>query len=384
MLLRFVLPLMATEFFSQLGFWIIRITTAYRIVDLGLGSVWLGIVTVIFAVPALVMAVKFGRYVDRGNDLEAAWLGAALQLLAAFGLVLSDSLPMLLLGTAVLGTGNFLLALSFQMLCARYGKPGGLHRLLGTYMLVGAVSQAIGPIVIAWVGGSAAIPPIHFLFSIAAGIIVLGGVCVLTIRPGREPKTITPAANRVPISKIVRLPGLATIFMISIMTSTSQDLLGVYLPLFGAERGLGVDAVGTLLAVRAAASMTSRILFDRVYRIVGIRPVLVGSTLANAVAFLLLFLPLPIPVLYVLLAIAGLAAGFGMTGSIASALSLPLETRGTANSLRMMGNRAGQTVVPFTAGLVAAATGVAGVFLLMGIALSGVWGVVQFRAKDLR
>jgi len=39
--------------------------------------------------------------------------------------------------------------------------------------------------------------------------------------------------------------------------------------------------------------------------------------------------------------------------------------RGTANSLRIMGNRTGQFVMPFGAGLVATVAGLGGLFLIL-------------------
>jgi hypothetical protein len=47
----------------------------------------------------------------------------------------------------------------------------------------------------------------------------------------------------------------------------------------------------------------------------------------------------------------------------------PPGLRGTAMSLRLAGNRLGQTVVPMSIGFVAAATGVAGVVALTGAVL---------------
>ena len=66
-------------------------------------------------------------------------------------------------------------------------------------------------------------------------------------------------------------------------------------------------------------------------------------------------------------AVAGFALGIAITATIAALLNLATpETRGTANSLRIMGNRAGQLVIPFSVGLVAAATGAAGIFVIIG------------------
>ena len=44
--------------------------------------------------------------------------------------------------------------------------------------------------------------------------------------------------------------------------------------------------------------------------------------------------------------------------------------RGTSNSLRIMSNRAGQFVLPFGAGLVAAAAGLPGLFAIIAAAVT--------------
>ena len=62
---------------------------------------------------------------------------------------------------------------------------------------------------------------------------------------------------------------------------------------------------------------------------------------------------------------------------IASTLTLsgvmflaPPEVCGTALTLRMTGNRVGQIVFPALAGVLAAATGVAGILLALGVGLA--------------
>jgi hypothetical protein len=49
----------------------------------------------------------------------------------------------------------------------------------------------------------------------------------------------------------------------------------------------------------------------------------------------------------------------------------------------MMGNRMGQFVIPFLAGLIAAASGVAGIFIIIGASLgvSGAVAQIQRRAQ---
>ena len=72
------------------------------------------------------------------------------------------------------------------------------------------------------------------------------------------------------------------------------------------------------------------------------------------------------------LAIAVMGFSFGLATTLSITIVVDMTTpaaRGTANSLRIMGNRIGQFVLPFGAGLVAAAAGLAGLFLIIAAAI---------------
>jgi MFS family permease len=166
---------------------------------------------------------------------------------------------------------------------------------------------------------------------------------------------------------------------LSIVTVAAQDLVVVYLPILGAERGMSVDVVGALLATRAVASMASRFLFARLNEALGRWQLMVLSTFAGAFAYVIIALPLPLWLMHVAIASAGFALGVSVTGSIATLLALATaEARGTANSLRMLGNRVGQFIIPMMAGLVAAASGTVSIFLALGISLAACAGVTQY------
>ena len=134
---------------------------------------------------------------------------------------------------------------------------------------------------------------------------------------------------------------------------------------------MAVEVVGWLLAARAMSSVLSRFLFARLHALMGHWRLMMTSVLASAISYAAVALPLPIPVMLAVVAVAGFALGIAITATIAALLNLATpETRGTANSLRIMGNRAGQLVIPFSVGLVAAATGAAGIFVIIGLSLT--------------
>jgi MFS family permease len=184
----------------------------------------------------------------------------------------------------------------------------------------------------------------------------------------------------VPVREIARLPGIRAIFFVSVVTVAAQDLIVVYLPLLGQERGLAVDDVGALLAARAVASMLSRFVFPWLNDLLGRTRLMAVSTFASAATYIALALPLPLVGMHAAMAGAGFALGVAVTVSIASLLALAApELRGTANSLRMMGNRLGQFTIPFVASLIAAASSVGSIFIVLGVSLTVAGMVVQFR-----
>src|SRR6266550_605692 len=365
---RFVTVLLATAFFEQVTTSLIRVTTTYRAVELDLSVVWLGIITAAFAMLPIGLAVPVGRFIDRGNDARTAWIGGILQVIACVGLALWQSLTALVI--------------SQQVLCTRVGGIGSMERMLGNYMLANAVGQGVGPYIVGWTGGDASIPPTQLLFWIGLGASALSCLSALMLRSPGTPTPPVEGSKPMPVRDILRLPGITILFVMSIVTVSAQDLVVVYLPLLGAERAMAVDAVGLLLTVRAVASMLARLAFARLHDWLGTRALMILSTYAGAVSYVALAMPLPFALMNVAIAVAGFALGVAVTVSIAALLSLAsAEARGTANSLRMMGNRVGQFTIPVIAGLVAAAAGAASIFFILGLTLVAAAAAAQRRGR---
>jgi MFS family permease len=142
--------------------------------------------------------------------------------------------------------------------------------------------------------------------------------------------------------------------------------------------------IGSLLAVRAFAAVVSRMFFAKLSMMLGSSKLMIASTVAGALAFAALAAPISLPLMYVSIAVVGAALGVAVTTAISGLLGLVgSEVRGTANSLRTGGTRLGQVVIPFLAGVLATAMGVASVFLVLGASLAMAATAVQFtRAKS--
>ena len=214
-------------------------TTSYRAIELNLPVVWLGVISATFAILPIFLAVWVGRFLDRGKDAQACWIGAGLLVVACAGFRFSaGSVTTLLLFTVLLGTSHLFLMASQQMLCIRCAGPRGRDAAFGNYLVASAVGQGLGPYLIAWSGGAATLPPTGRLFAI--GLIDFFGVARGRARhpAGAQAHDASEEQGLVPVRTLLRQRGLMAVLIASVITITSQDLLTIYLPLLGADNNI--------------------------------------------------------------------------------------------------------------------------------------------------
>src|SRR6188508_1664154 len=106
---RLLLPLLVCTMLVQLVTAMVRVTTSYRAVELDLSIVWLGLIAATFAICPILIAVRVGRQIDRGYDVQTTWLGSAIFAVACAGFAFANSPLALLAASAVMGTGHIML-----------------------------------------------------------------------------------------------------------------------------------------------------------------------------------------------------------------------------------------------------------------------------------
>jgi MFS family permease len=191
----------------------------------------------------------------------------------------------------------------------------------------------------------------------------------LTVRPAAQ-QVKTADGLTVPLAELLRRPGMAAVLAASVVTVTASDLLVIYLPLLGAERDIEASHIGLLLTVRSIAALVARLFYARLIQAVGRLPLTHVSTLVGAAAFALMAVP-SLPVMYAASVAIGVGIGIASTLTISGMVAVaPPEARATAMTLRITGNRLGLVLMPLVAGLIAAATGVAGILLLLAGSLT--------------
>ena len=287
---------------TQIVYAMVRVTISYRTIELGLEPIWVGIITGASAVLPVLFAVMIGRFVDRGHDALTARLGSLVILGACLGYRLSSAqLPELLFFTAFLGVGHTLLMVSQQMLCVRSaGNAESRETAFGHYMVATALGQGLGPLIVGWLGGAQRIPPTRFIFGVAA-VLAVAAILISLWFEAQERKAHAGQAEtrRVPLPELLGTRGVPTLMIASVITVTAQDLIVIYLPILGAQRGIEVAHVGTLLMIRSATAVISRVFYPAMMRAVGRVPLTVGTMLAAALGLIVVASPAPMAVLYV-------------------------------------------------------------------------------------
>jgi predicted MFS family arabinose efflux permease len=381
---RLLVPLLLHAGIIQAVYAIVRVTTSYRAIELDLPVVWLGGISATFAILPIFVAVWVGRFMDRGKDAQVCWIGAALLVVACAGFRFSaGSVTTLLLFTVLLGTSHLFLMVSQQMLCIRCAGPRGRDSVFGNYLVANAVGQGLGPYLIAWSGGAATLPPTGRLFAIGLLISLASLANAVAIRPA--PEHMIPAKSRevVAVRTLLRQRGLLAVLIASVVTITSQDLLTIYLPLLGADNNIGVRDIGGLLTVRSVASLVARMTYVRVVRVIARRPLTLVSMLGAGIGFAGLALPMPLAAMYAAIVVLGFSLGIATTLSLTNVVELAsAAAMGTLMSLRITGNRIGQVALPFAASLVAAATGVAGIFVIIALTLAASGASVHLSRQE--
>jgi MFS family permease len=376
-------PLLANAFVVHTVIGIIRVTTSYRTIELDLPILWLGVISAGFALLPVFSAVALGRFIDRGNDSQAAWIGAALILLSAAGFwAWSPSALHLLAFTVALGFGHMFCMASHQMLAVRSANMRGREAVFGHYMVAVSTGQGLGPFIVGWFGGSSTVPSTGYLFGIGLIAAALGLAVALTLRPAPGPLTHDSGSPVVALGTLVRMPGMFAVLTASVVTVTSLDLLLIYLPLIGAERHVDASDIGMLLAIRAVAALVARAFYARLMVGLGRQRLTLTSIAVAAAAFVVLAVP-SLPLMYLAIIVIGLGLGIASTTTLSGIVDLaPAHARGTALTVRITGNRVGQVLVPFLASLIAVATGTAGILLVIGFALAASGAAVRLSRRE--
>lgn len=375
---------------SQGALALVRPMTSYRLLDLGYAPALIGWVSALFALAPLVLALPAGRF---AHGATRAWglavIGSAVVTVACLGLALAQTAVFVAFASALLGAGNLGQQVGYQSLVAAESAEADYDRAFSWYSVGTSIGHLIGPLLGVWTyehfgrgthGTTAAmvVGVVAAAIGVAATVFLSPGTrrgIVAALRQARQwraaPAASGPCAPPISARESLQHPGAKTSVYVSLVIMSCIDLLSVYLPLLGNERGLSPRLIGVLLAIRALCSLLSRVALGTLSARASRRNILIVAAVVSALLVAALAVVGHAGLLIAIMAVLGLAIGIGGPLSLAWTVSIvPPRARSTAIGVRLMGNRLGQVVTPGASAVFVAVGGASSVFVMLGLLLA--------------
>lgn len=373
---RWVLLTLFNSALLQASIYVIRPMITYRGLELNADAGTIGILGAVYALFPVLLALFFGRAVDKYGERTFLLLGGTGILISALCLQNVSTLIGLGVFTATAGVSHLAVMVGGQTMMAKRSPADLYDTYFGYYTFSASLGQMIGPLLGGVIAGSAgALPKSTSNAFLTAAILAGFGLLPLLISSKSSNllnQTKQSGTPKIKITPLLRNKGISSAIFTSLIISSASDILVVFLPLFGQEQNFTPTAVGLLLSLRAAMAMLSRFFLGNLSNRFTARNVMIISGAVSTVSCGLLIFGSTFLLAAFIIAVAGFALGIGQPLTMAwVSRSSKLEERAMAISLRLTGNRLGQFVLPLIAGATAGSLGVGSVFLV----LSGMLGV---------
>lgn len=361
----------------------LRVAATYQAIRIGLDGFWIGVIGGGFAVLPAIVGLHLGGVIERLGEAPSFILGGGLTLAAALMFLLLGDAPFgLVLASVTLGLGQFICAVTEQSAIGRLYEGFDRDAAFGYLTVAISLAHAIGPMIVWLYGRGMLIPDTHELF--VAGVVLSVPLLVIgaVTRPPGHHYEATGHSFLGTLQALVGTPGFLISSLAALAIFAAMDLLAIYLPLYGSERGIEAGVIAILLSIRAVASVISRLMFRRLLNWFGRGSLLVAAMLL-AGASIGLFPASDAPIVMAsLMFAAGLGLGIGapLTLSWVSEIA-PSGMRARALSLRLAINRVGQAGLPVMVGVAAASVGAAGVLVGTSSALAATAAISAWHFK---
>lgn len=364
---------------------LVRPVTSYKLILLGWGETEIGIATAAYALLPLFMALPFGRLLSRvKSPRNFVALGIAVLAIGAAYLALTDNIIQLMIASAVLGVGHLMFTIGGQSMVARRSRAMNMDANFGWFTASFSVGQMLGPLLSGLVLGGTSLTQaqasgadfsssVNSALWIGAAASIIAVPVLYALRPSKQP-TITQTQDIVAVEpgakpsirNILKMPGIASHMLAALALLAILDILVAFMPLVGESVGVSPMVIGTLLAVRGATSVISRIFIRPLSARYSRNVLLLVSLLISAVAMAIVpavvgWGVLGMTAAFIFMSLGGFTLGLGqpLTMTMISQ-AVPRSWRSPALALRLMGNRVGQVILPVAASLVAGPVGPAG------------------------
>ena len=339
-----------------------------------------GVVMALLTVIAMLLAVRWGRWVDR-TGVRVPMLAGAAAILAA--MVLAWAVPRLetlFIASPLAGSGFFLFHIAAGQAAAVIGRPQDRVRNFGLLALAYSTSGFLGPILAGLAIDGIGHPGAMLALSAGALATVIALAARSTDVPRHAPAATHHGERR--IADLLRIPGFRLLFIVSGALSMAWDLFAFVIPIHGSRLGLSATTIGIILGTFGAAVFAVRLALPIIGHRLDEWRVLIAAMLLSGVTLLAFPLVDGVPLLMALAFVLGV--GLGGTQPLIMALlyeKAPAGRGAEVLSVRTWLINFSQTSAPLASGALAAALGMLPVFWAMGATLL-VAGFIALRKTD--
>ena len=271
---------------THLSFAGCRVIISLTAIHFGASPFVIGVVLSLLTVIPILLALRWGRWVDRAGVRGPMLAGIAAILLA---MVLGWAFPrleILFVVSPLAGSGFFLYHIAAGQAAAVIGRPEDRIKNFSLLALAFSVSSFLGPTLSGFAIDS--IGHANAMLALSAGVLV--NMVVLAAWKPDVPRHGTSAAQQEKrrVSDLLRIPGFRLVFIVSGVLSMTWDLFAFVMPIHGSQLGLSATTIGVILGAFGAAVFVVRLLLPLVVHRVDEWRMLIAAMLlsgATLVAF---------------------------------------------------------------------------------------------------
>jgi predicted MFS family arabinose efflux permease len=353
-----------------------KVAVSLYALELGAGSLAVGVLAALFAAFPLLLAVHAGRVSDRFGMRAPIFAGCVVMALGLLLPVFQGSLAMLVLCASLTGLGHIFFHVTIHNLVGALDEEQRT-RNFATFSLGSSIAAFIGPSLAGFTIQYAGFREALLLLACSAA---LPAFAMLGYRPASakgEPEDRTGNAF-----ELLAIPDLRRALIMSGVALTGIELFSFYLPIYGRSIGLTPSVIGMVLSCYAVAGFMVRSFMHRLahrYTEIG---VLTASLFLAAATYALL------PALHEAMFLGMAAFALGLALGSAQPLTIiltynhaPKGRSGEALGMRIMANKVTQIAVPLAFGGLGAAMGSVPVFLATGAFLF-VAGLLSLKSRS--
>jgi len=373
--------LVALTILVHLSFAGCRVIISLTAIHYGATPFTVGVVMALLTVIAMLLAVRWGRWVDRVGVRGPMLAGAALIFTAMVLAWAAPRLETLFVVSPLAGSGFFLFHIAAGQTAAVIGRPQDRVRNFGLLALAYSTSGFLGPVLAGF-----AIDGIgHRWAMLALSVAALATVATLAVARADVPRHAAGASaphGERRVADLLRIPGFRLVFVVSGALSMTWDLFAFVIPIHGSQIGLSASTIGVILGAFGAAVFVVRLMLPLVAHRLDEWRVLIAAMLLSGLTLLVFPLVDGVPLLMALAFVLG--AGLGGAQPLIMALlyeKAPAGRGAEVLSVRTWLINFSQTSAPLASGALGAALGMLPVYWAMGVTLL-VAGIFALRRKN--